>query len=60
MCEIRFREKNNKKQNPKKKYNGQLQKEMNCDEPHLMSNEKTQPIRRTDQQIGALVAAGSL
>jgi len=30
---------------------------MDCDEPHLMLNEKTQPIQRP---TGALVAAGSL
>ncbi len=27
--------------NQKEKYNGQQQKEMDCDEPHLVSNEKT-------------------
>ncbi len=32
------------KTNPKKKYNGQQWKEMDCDEPHLTPNEKTQPI----------------
>jgi hypothetical protein len=33
---------------------------MDCDEPYLMSNEKTQPIQWTEQPTGALVAAGSL
>jgi hypothetical protein len=37
---------NGQKQTPKKKtYNGQQQKEMNYDELHLTSNEKTQPIQ---------------
>jgi hypothetical protein len=42
MCEVRSRGKTTK--NPKKKYNGQYKKEMECDEPHLVLNEKTQPI----------------
>jgi hypothetical protein len=33
---------------------------MVCDEPHLMSNEKMQPIQWTEQPTGALMAAGSL
>jgi len=33
---------------------------MDCDEPHLTLNEKTQPIQWTEQPTGALVAAGSL
>jgi hypothetical protein len=33
---------------------------MECDEPHLMSNEKTQPIQWTKRPIGALVVASSL
>ncbi len=33
---------------------------MDCDEPHLVPNEKTQPIQWTEQPTGALVAAGSL
>ncbi len=40
----------------KKKYNDQQQKVMNCDEPHLAPNEKTQPIQWTERPIGALVA----
>jgi hypothetical protein len=44
MCEIRSREKNNQEQTKKKKYSGQQRKEMNYDEPHLMPNEKPQPI----------------
>jgi hypothetical protein len=43
----------------KKKYSGQHKKEMDCDEPHLALNEKTQPIRWTERPTGALVAAGS-
>jgi len=33
---------------------------MDCDEPHLVPNEKMHPIQWTEQPIGALVAAGSL
>jgi hypothetical protein len=33
---------------------------MNCDEPHLVPNEKPQPIQWTEWPTGALVAAGSL
>jgi hypothetical protein len=44
----------------KYKYNGQQQKEMDCDEPHLAPNGKTQPIQWTERPTGALVGAGSL
>jgi len=50
--------KNKKKR--KKKYNGQQQKEIDCDEPHLASNEKMQPIQCTERPTGALVAVNSL
>jgi hypothetical protein len=33
---------------------------MDCDELHLMLNEKTQPIQWTERPTGALVAAGAL
>jgi hypothetical protein len=33
---------------------------MNCDEPHLVPNKKTQPIQWTKRPTGALVVAGSL
>jgi hypothetical protein len=33
---------------------------MDCDEPHLALNEKTQPIQWIEQPIGSLVAIGSL
>jgi len=33
---------------------------MDCNEPHLAPNEKTQGIQWTERPIGALVAAGSL
>jgi len=33
---------------------------MDYDEPHLVPNEKTQPIQRTERPTGALVAGGSL
>jgi hypothetical protein len=50
-----------KKENKrKKKYNGQQQKEMDCDEPHPAPNEKMQPIQWTEWPTGALVAAGAL
>jgi len=43
----------------KKKNNGQQQKEMDCDEPHLVPNEKTQPIEWTERPTNALVATSS-
>ncbi len=62
MCEVRSKEKTIK--NPKYIYiyiySGQQQKEMDCDEPYLTPNGKTQPIQWTEQPIAALVAAGSL
>jgi hypothetical protein len=39
MCEVKSKEKTTKNK-PKKKYSGQQRKEMDCDEPHLMPNEK--------------------
>jgi len=33
---------------------------MDCDEPHLAPNEKTQPIQWTEWPTGALMAASSL
>jgi len=59
MCEVRSR-KNGQERKRKKKYSGQQQKEMDCDEPHPAPNEKTQGIQWTEQPTGALVAAGSL
>ncbi len=54
-------EKQPKTKNKNKKYSGQQQKnKMDYDEPHLTSNEKTQPIQWTEQPTDALVAAGSL
>ncbi len=50
----------NQKQKTKKKYSGQQQKEIDCDEPHPAPNEKTQPIRWTERPTGALVAVNSL
>jgi hypothetical protein len=44
----------------KKKYSGQQQKEIDCDEPHPTPNEKTQPIWWTERPTGALVGANSL
>ncbi len=46
--------------NQEKNNSGQQQKEMDCDEPHMGSNEKTQPIQWTKRPTGALVATGSL
>jgi len=50
--------KNNEEQNKKIKKVQWLV--VNCDEPHLALNEKTQPIQWTERPTGALVAAGSL
>ncbi len=58
MCEVRSKEKRTRTQ--KKKYNGQQQKKMDCHEPHLAPNEKTQPIQWTKQRTGALVVVNSL
>jgi hypothetical protein len=33
---------------------------MDCDEPHVTSNEKMQPMQWIEWPIGALVATGSL
>jgi hypothetical protein len=60
MCEVRSREKTIKNKQKKKKYSGQQRKEMECDEPHLVPNEKMQPIQWTERPTGALVAAGLL
>ncbi len=49
-----------KNQKKEKKYSGQQQKEINCDEPHPAPNEKTQPIQSTERPTGALVAVNSL
>jgi hypothetical protein len=59
MCEVRSKEKT-AKNIEKKKYDNQQRKEMQCNEPNLMSNEKMQPIQWTEWPTGALVAAGSL
>jgi hypothetical protein len=40
MCEVVSKGKMTKNQE-KNKYSGQQQKEMECDEPHMASNEKT-------------------
>jgi len=61
MCEVRSRKTaKNKEKKRKKKYSGQQQKEIDCDEPHLAPNEKTQPIQWTERPTGALVAVNSL
>jgi hypothetical protein len=52
--------KNSQEPKNKIKYSGQQQKEMDCDEPHLVPKEKTQPIQWTEWPTGALVAADSL
>jgi hypothetical protein len=54
MCEVRSREKRARKK--KEKYSGQQQKEIDCDEPHPVPNEKTQLIQWTERPTGALVA----
>jgi len=53
-------EKRPRTKNKIKKHSPQQQKEMDCNEPHLALNEKTQPIQWTERPTGALVAAGSL
>ncbi len=60
MCEVSSREKTTKNKPKKRKYSGQQQKEMDCDEPHLILNENMQPIWWIEQPTGALVAVGSL
>jgi hypothetical protein len=52
--------KTTKNKKRKKKYSGQQQKEIDCDEPHPAPNEKTQPIQWTERPTGALVAVNSL
>jgi hypothetical protein len=41
MCGVRSREKMIKNKPKNKKYSGQQRKKMDCDEPHLVPNEKT-------------------
>jgi hypothetical protein len=48
------------KKKRKKKYSGQQQKEIDCDEPHPAPNEKMQGIQWTERPAGALVAVNSL
>jgi len=62
MCEVKSRKNDQepKNKNKNKKYNGQQQKEIDCDEPHPALNEKTQPIQWTERPTGALVAVNSL
>ncbi len=61
MSEVRSRKNGQEpKKKRKKKYNGQQQKDIDCDEPHPAPNEKTQPIQWTERPIGALVAVVSL
>ncbi len=50
----------NEQEPKKRKYSGQQQKEIDCDEPHPAPNEKTQPIQWTERPTGALVAVNSL
>jgi hypothetical protein len=59
MCEVGSG-KTAKNQKRKKKYSGQQQKEIDCDEPHPAANEKTQPIQWIERPTGALVAVNSL
>jgi hypothetical protein len=60
MREFRSRKNGQEQKKKEKKYSGQQQKEMDCDEPHPAANEKTQGIQWTERPTGALVAAGSL
>jgi hypothetical protein len=43
--------KNNQERTKKIKYNGQQQKGMDCDEPHLMLNEKHGPSSGENNQL---------
>ncbi len=60
MCEVRSRKNGQEPKKKEKKYSGQQQKEIDCDEPHPAPNEKTQPIQWTERPTGALVAVNSL
>jgi len=62
MCELKSRVKIAKNTKKLKKLNTMVNnnKKMDCDEPHLVLNEKTQPIQWTKWPIGALVVDGSL
>jgi hypothetical protein len=42
-----------KKKTKKTKYSDQQPKQMDCEEPQLTPNEKTQPIQWTEQGTGA-------
>jgi hypothetical protein len=44
----------------KKKIQWSIAKNKDCDEPHLVPNEKMQPIQWTKQPTGAMVDVGSL
>jgi hypothetical protein len=48
------------KNKKKKKYSGQQQKKIDCDEPHPASNEKMQPIQWIERPTSALVVVNSL
>jgi hypothetical protein len=64
MCEVKSRKNGQEffffKKKKGKKYSGQQQKEIDCDEPHPAPNEKMQPIQWTERPTGALVAVNSL
>ncbi len=60
MCEVRSKEKIAKNKPPPPKSTMIKSKKMDCDEFHLMSNEKMQPIQWTKQPTSALVVASSL
>ncbi len=49
MCEVKSKGKQPRTKKQKQKYSGHQQKEMNCDKPHLMPNEKNiaHPVDRT-------------
>ncbi len=50
MYEVKSMKKTTKNK-PKEKYSGQQRREVNSDEPHLMPNEKMQPIQWTERQL---------
>jgi hypothetical protein len=60
MCEVRSRKNGQEQKKRKKSTVVSSKKEIDCDEPHLAPNEKTQPIQWTERPTSALVAVNSL
>jgi hypothetical protein len=60
MCEVKSKKKQQKTNPKKKKVQWSATKKIDYDEPHLMLNEKAQPIEWTERPTCALAAAGLL